>query len=893
MAGITAAKPLYVHTIPQQLGGPQKETQGAYFLKHPVIDGALTEHPLPSSGQPTSPWSPFENRAHFELAEFLYKQNQMSGGNIDKLMQIWAALHPKDGSPFAAHDDLYEKIDSIKDGDVPWKSFTMKHPNASMHNLDGLPSWQKAKYDVWFRDPRKILQGQLSNPLFKDGIDYAPKVVYNDKKERIWENFMSGNWAWKQCNILSEDPNCHGAMFVPIILGSDKTTVSIATGQHDYYPIYISNGNLHNHIRLAHNGAVSLLGFLPVPKGTRQDMKSAVFRLFRRKLIHSAIAKILECLKPAMSKPEVIKCADGQYRRAIYGIGPYIADYPEQCIIGCAVQGWCPMDDLDEKLGDEERRCERIDEKLRQSVPSKEMWKEWGTPDDVKPFTSMFPRADIHELIAPDLLHQVIKGTFKDHLVTWIEKYMIKTHGSAYGKVMMDEIDRRIAAVPHFAGLRSFSQGRNFKQWTGDDTKALMKVFLPAISGLVPEEMVKAVAAFLDFCYIVRQPSLNESDLGALDDALKRFCKYRTIFIDKGVCSDPICLPRQHSIQHYHRLIEQFGAPNGLSTSITESKHIDAVKKPWRRTNHFEELIQMLLINQRLDKLAAFRSRLFGQGLLDVPLLPDGAQAISMDSESDSHHNMGDFQESDDDGVIADSKVDSVVLLPKNPVPHVPRDLEGIAADHSIPNFPDLVKRFLYLESNPDIVPADSNVDISHCPPFHQQVHIYHSATCIYSALRNSNGTGGLAIHQRIYCTPSWRKGPPRYDCVFVNNNSDLPGFKGLWVGQVLLLFSIKAPRGSRVPDTPCALVQWFTVVDEHPCDITGMWMVKPEVDSRTKQRSMDVIHLGSIVRPAHLIPIYGEEHVPHDLHTADALNSFRGFYVNKFSDYHAYHLAF
>ena len=68
-------------------------------------------------------------------------------------------------------------------------------------------------------------------------------------------------------NILAENPNCHGAMFVPIILGSDKTTVSIATGQHDYYPIYISNGNVHNDIRCAHAGAVSLLGFLPVPKG--------------------------------------------------------------------------------------------------------------------------------------------------------------------------------------------------------------------------------------------------------------------------------------------------------------------------------------------------------------------------------------------------------------------------------------------------------------------------------------------------------------------------------------------------------------------------------------------------------------------------------------------------
>lgn len=44
-----------------------------------------------------------------------------------------------------------------------------------------------------------------------------------------------------------------------------------------------------------------------------------------------------------MEKPEVIKCADGKYRRAIYGFGPYIADYPEQCIVACNVQGWCPM----------------------------------------------------------------------------------------------------------------------------------------------------------------------------------------------------------------------------------------------------------------------------------------------------------------------------------------------------------------------------------------------------------------------------------------------------------------------------------------------------------------------------------------------------------------------
>ena len=36
--------------------------------------------------------------------------------------------------------------------------------------------------------------------------------------------------------------------------------------------------------------------------------------------------------------------------------------------------------------------------------------------------------------------------------------------------------EKRISLVPPFPGIRRFAQGRRFKQWTGDDSKALMKV---------------------------------------------------------------------------------------------------------------------------------------------------------------------------------------------------------------------------------------------------------------------------------------------------------------------------------------------------------------------------------------------------------------------------------
>jgi len=61
----------------------------------------------------------------------------------------------------------------------------------------------------------------------------------------------------------------------------------------------------------------------------------------------------------------------------------------------------------------------------------------------LQPFTSDFTRANIYEMISPDLLHQIIKGTFKDHLVRWVCEYLVEEYGERDANDILDEIDRR------------------------------------------------------------------------------------------------------------------------------------------------------------------------------------------------------------------------------------------------------------------------------------------------------------------------------------------------------------------------------------------------------------------------------------------------------------------
>jgi hypothetical protein len=119
----------------------------------------------------------------------------------------------------------------------------------------------------------------------------------------------------------------------------------------------------------------------------------------------------------------------------------------------------------------------------------------------------------------------------------------------------------------------------------------------------------------MDACYIARRNTITSPSLEHFHQCVNNFQELRNIFIMTGVRTT-ISLPRQHALDHFYYAMQFFGSPNGLCSSITESKHIKAVKEPWRRSSRFKALIQMLRTIVRMDKMAALYQFFSKRGMM-------------------------------------------------------------------------------------------------------------------------------------------------------------------------------------------------------------------------------------------------------------------------------------
>ncbi|PSR76412.1 hypothetical protein PHLCEN_2v8447 [Hermanssonia centrifuga] len=277
--------------------------------------------------------------------------------------------------------------------------------------------------------------------------------------------------------------------------------------------------------------------------------------------------------------------------------------------------------------------------------------------------------------------------------------------------------------------------------------------------------------------------------------------------------------------------------------------------------------------------MQAFLSLALGDDELD-----DSEDGESKEEEPSEGNAVEDGGDSEEDGAVEGPRVLGDVSLAKRPERAYPRTLPELGTHFGVPHLPSLVAFFLYDQTHSEPLPDGSPTPP--CPPL-QHIKVYHSAAATFYAPSDISGIGGMR-RERIRATPSWFNGPPRYDCVFAENDSTVEGFRGLHAARVKTFFSFECGG----VEYPCALIQWYSPVADEPDDLTGLWVVEPDFDN-DNQPFYGVIHLDSILRLAHLIPDFGDAVLPPDFLQSQSLDAFKTYYVNKYADHHAHEIAF
>ena len=397
-----------------------------------------------------------------------------------------------------------------------------------------------------------------------------------------------------------------GALVVPIILSSDKTKLSTFSGDKEAWPVYLTIGNIEKKIRRKVNTrAMILVGYIPVCKLRCFSAKQRSAE--GHQLFHECMRRLLAPLVEAGVNGVKMVCADSFVQKAYPILSAYIADYPEQCLVVGCKENSCPRCTVDpKKRGEQVHSVERDPEKTKHILAQKsrgENPKEFNELSlcPIKPFWMNLPHCNIFTCITPDILHQLHKGIFKDHIVQWATEAM--PNGSA-------EIDQRFRTMTLHPTLRHFKNGITLtSQWTGTEHKNMEKVFLGVLANATDPTVIRAVRAILDFIYYAHFEIHTDESLALMDTAWRTFHENKEIFIRLDI-QKHFNISKLHNIKHYIDLIRSHGTADGFNTENTERLHIDLAKLGYRSTNKKGYIKQMTLWLQRQDAIHRFSSYL-------------------------------------------------------------------------------------------------------------------------------------------------------------------------------------------------------------------------------------------------------------------------------------------
>ncbi|KAJ7604630.1 hypothetical protein FB45DRAFT_768475 [Roridomyces roridus] len=791
----------------------------------------------------------------WELAQWLSKNVNQTATN-EFLKQ---SVTKKNGLSFHNNRAFLQKIDALPTG--PDWSCEIMTVVGDVKDEDG--KLLTEDLELWMRDPVECIKQLMGNPLFKENMVYAPERAYTSAKgtTRVLDEMWTGNWWW---DIQKRLPK--GACVSGIILSSDKTKLSNFQGDKTAWPVYLTIGNISKEIRRQPSKhATVLVGYLPVSKLTcfSDDIRSMEgYRVF-----HKAMARILQPLVSAGKDGVEMVCSDGWKRLVFPILAAYVADYPEQCLIACCKENRCPVCRVSPSdrgnlaaslLRDETSTLKMLEEhRLRKQSAQFETD---GIREVYEPFWKQLPHTNIFQCFTPDLLHQLYKGVFKDHLVSWCAKLI----GTA-------ELDERFKAMGVFPGLRHFQKGiSTVSQWTGTEYKEMMRIFMGVMAGAVKPQVLTVVKAVIDFIYHAELQLHTSITLTALRGALEIFHDNKDVLRQLEV-RQHFNIPKLHIIQHYVDFIWALGSPDGYNTESPERLHIDFAKKAYRASNKRDYTEQMTLWLQWQEAVALRQSYL--------KWLETERSSPPPDSESDTDSSDSEDEASDD--VATHPSVSPVVsyTVAKRPA-HLNVTVVHLQAKYgAVDIVPALTTFIKSCSTKPPLI----------LPSIYDRFEVYNQI----SIRLPPNPYLSDKIHtSRIRAVPEIvRSGVRRADTPaifdtalvldkpaahFGHSTMELIINPGLRPARIRAIF--KLPRQFGNFPHPLAYVEWFTT----PRMDSTVGMYTTHGSRRQNRRNAAVVSVEDIVSECHLMGKCGRE-IDSTWTCHNILDSAKNFYVNPY----------